>query len=159
MPGFARYFFDSKNQKALFIFDTIVSLRRKRGKQMGLFSGLLGNASQKDNNKVEEQLRDVLVPGEQVDLAFALIRDLIVFTEKRLILVDKQGVTGKKISYKSIPYRSISRFTVETSGHFDLDAELKIWISSAMEPAEILQFKSDKNIVQIQQALAAAVLK
>lgn len=159
MPGFARYFFDSKNQKALFIFDTIVSLRRNRGKQMGLFSGLLGNASQKDNNKVEEQLRDVLVPGEQVELAFALIRDLIVFTEKRLILVDKQGMTGKKTSYKSIPYRSISRFTVETSGHFDLDAELKIWISSAMEPAEILQFKSDKNIVQIQQALAAAVLK
>lgn len=159
MPGFARYFFDSKNQKALFIFDTIVSLRRKRGKQMGLFSGLLGNASQKDNNKVEEQLRDVLVPEEQVELAFALIRDLIVFTEKRLILVDKQGMTGKKTSYKSIPYRSISRFTVETSGHFDLDAELKIWISSAMEPAEILQFKSDKNIVQIQQALAAAVLK
>lgn len=126
---------------------------------MGLFSGLLGNASQKDNHKVEEQLRDVLVPGEQVELAFALIRDLIVFTEKRLILVDKQGMTGKKTSYKSIPYRSISRFTVETSGHFDLDAELKIWISSAMEPAEILQFKSDKNIVQIQQALAAAVLK
>ncbi|MEQ9764207.1 PH domain-containing protein [Streptococcus jiangjianxini] len=126
---------------------------------MGIFSGLLGNASQKDNDKVEEQLRDVLVPGEQVSLAFALIRDLIVFTEQRLILVDKQGMTGKKTSYKSIPYRSISRFTVETSGHFDLDAELKIWISSAVEPAEILQFKSDKNIVQIQQALAAAVLK
>ncbi|MGT2776069.1 PH domain-containing protein [Streptococcus hyovaginalis] len=126
---------------------------------MGLFSGLLGNASQKDNDKVEEQLRDILIPNEQVELAFSLVRDLIVFTEKRLILVDKQGVTGKKISYKSLPYRSISRFTVETSGHFDLDAELKIWISSAMEPAEILQFKSDKNIVQIQQALAAAVLK
>ncbi|MGT2833679.1 PH domain-containing protein [Streptococcus halotolerans] len=125
---------------------------------MGIFSGLLGNASQKDNDQVEEQLRDVLVPGEQVSLAFALIRDLIVFTEQRLILVDKQGMTGKKTSYKSIPYRSISRFTVETSGHFDLDAELKIWISSAVEPAEILQFKSDKNIVQIQQALAAAVL-
>ncbi|MDY4510586.1 PH domain-containing protein [Streptococcus hyovaginalis] len=126
---------------------------------MGLFSGLLGNASQKNNDKVEEQLRDILIPNEQVELAFSLVRDLIVFTEKRLILVDKQGVTGKKTSYKSLPYRSISRFTVETSGHFDLDAELKIWISSAMEPAEILQFKSDKNIVQIQQALAAAVLK
>ncbi|MDY4761648.1 PH domain-containing protein [Streptococcus thoraltensis] len=126
---------------------------------MGLFSGLLGNASQKDNDKVEEQLRDVLVSGEQVELAFALIRDLVVFTEKRLILVDKQGMTGKKTSYKSIPYRSISRFSVETSGHFDLDAELKIWISSALEPAEVLQFKSDKNVVQIQQALAAAVLK
>lgn len=126
---------------------------------MGLFSGLLGNASQKDNDKVEEKLQDILVPGEAVELAFSLVRDLIVFTEKRLILVDKQGMTGKKTSYRSIPYRSVSRFTVETSGHFDLDAELKIWISSAMEPAEILQFKSDKNIIQIQRALAAAVLK
>lgn len=126
---------------------------------MGLFSGLMGNASQKDNDKVEKQLADILVPGEQVELAFSLIRDLIVFTEKRLILVDKQGMTGKKTSYKSIPYRSISRFTVETSGHFDLDAELKIWISSAMEPAEVLQFKSDHSVIEIQQALAAAVLK
>lgn len=126
---------------------------------MGIFSGLLGNASQKNTTKVEEQLKDILIPGEQVELAFALVRDLIVFTEKRLILVDKQGVTGKKSSYKSIPYRSISRFTVETSGHFDLDAELKIWISSAVEPAETLQFKSDRNVVEIQQALAAAVLK
>lgn len=125
---------------------------------MGLFSGLIGNASQKDSDKVEEQLADILIPNEQVRLAYALVRDLIVFTEKRLILVDKQGMTGKKTSYKSIPYRSISRFTVETSGHFDLDAELKIWISSATEPSEILQFNSDRNVVEIQQALAAAVL-
>lgn len=125
---------------------------------MGLFSGLIGNASQKDSEKVEAQLENVLIPGEQVRLAYVLVRDLIVFTEKRLILVDKQGVTGKKTSYKSIPYRSISRFTVETSGHFDLDAELKIWISSATEPSEVLQFNSDRNVVEIQQALAAAVL-
>ena len=131
---------------------------------MGIFSGLLGNASKKDNDKVERQLENILIPGEQVDLAYVLVRDLIVFTEKRLILVDKQGVTGKKTSYKSIPYHSISRFTVESSGHFDLDAELKIWISSALEPAalepaEVLQFKSDNNVFEIQQALAAAVLK
>lgn len=91
-------------------------------------------------------------------MAFALVRDLIVFTDYRLILVDKQGMTGKKVSYKSIPYGSISRFTVETSGHFDLDAELKIWISSAVEPAEVLEFKSDTSVVAIQKALAAAVL-
>lgn len=126
---------------------------------MGLFSGLIGNASQKDATKVERQLEDILIEGEQVELAFVLIRDLIVFTEKRLILVDKQGVTGKKTSYKSFPYRSISRFSVETSGHFDLDAELKIWVSSASEPAEVLQFNSDNNVVEIQQALAEAVLK
>ena len=126
---------------------------------MGLLSGLMGNASQKNVDKVERDLEDILVPGEQVTLAFSLIRDLIVFTEFRLILVDKQGVTGKKTSYKSLPYRSISRFSVETSGHFDLDAELKIWVSSAVEPSEVLQVKSDSSVIEIQQALASAVFK
>ena len=126
---------------------------------MGLLSGLMGNASQKNVDKVERNLEDILVPGEQVTLAFSLIRDLIVFTEFRLILVDKQGVTGKKTSYKSLPYRSISRFSVETSGHFDLDAELKIWVSSVVEPSEVLQFKSDNSVIEIQQALASAVFK
>lgn len=126
---------------------------------MGLLSGLMGNASQKNVDKVERDLEDILVPGEQVTLAFSLIRDLIVFTEFRFILVDKQGVTGKKTSYKSLPYRSISRFSVETSGHFDLDAELKIWVSSAVEPSEVLQFKSDSSVIEIQQALASAVFK
>ena len=126
---------------------------------MGLLSGLMGKASQKNVDKVERDLEDILVPGEQVTLAFSLIRDLIVFTEFRLILVDKQGVTGKKTSYKSLPYRSISRFSVETSGHFDLDAELKIWVSSAVEPSEVLQFKSDNSVIEIQQALASAVFK
>ncbi|WP_024418544.1 PH domain-containing protein [Streptococcus suis] len=125
---------------------------------MGLFSGLMGNVSQMNNDKVEQELADILLDAEQVEMAFSLVRDLIVFTEYRLILVDKQGMTGKKVSYKSIPYRSISRFTVETSGHFDLDAELKIWISSAADPAETLQFKSDKSVIAIQKALAAAVL-
>ncbi|HFU4001014.1 TPA: PH domain-containing protein [Streptococcus suis] len=125
---------------------------------MGLFSGLMGNASQMDNDKVEQELENILLANEQVEMAFSLVRDLIVFTEYRLILVDKQGMSGKKVSYKSIPYRSISCFTVETSGHFDLDAELKIWISSAAEPAETLQFKSDKSVIAIQKALASAVL-
>lgn len=125
---------------------------------MGLFSGLLGNASQVDVTKVERDLEAILVPNERVELAFSLVRDLIVFAEKRLILVDKQGLTGKKVSYKSIPYASILRFAVETSGHFDLDAELKIWVSSGLEPAESLQFKSDRSVIHIQQALAAAVL-
>ena len=126
---------------------------------MGLFSGLLGNASQKDIEKTERQLEDILTTTENVELAFSLIRDLIVFTDKRLILVDKQGMTGKKTSYKSFPYRSISRFSVETAGHFDLDAELKIWVSSAEEPAEILTFRSDKSVIAIQKALAEAVLR
>ena len=129
-----------------------------RGDDMGLFNGLLGNASKMNIEVAQKELQDVLMPEEKVDLAFKLVRDLLVFTEKRLIIVDKQGMTGKKVEYKSIPYRSISRFSVETSGHFDLDAELKIWISSAELPAESLQFRSDDSIVAIQKALAQAVL-
>ncbi|MDH6365015.1 hypothetical protein M2139_002016 [Enterococcus sp. PF1-24] len=125
---------------------------------MGLFNGLMDNATQYSSKKAEEKLADVLIPGESVEISFILVRDLIVFTDKRLILVDKQGVTAKKVEYKSIPYRSISRFTVETSGHFDLDAELKIWISGNLNPIETLQFRKDKNIVAVQKALAAAIL-
>ncbi|HJE79857.1 MULTISPECIES: PH domain-containing protein [Enterococcus] len=125
---------------------------------MGLFDGLMGNATQLSSESVSKELQGVLTMDERVDLSFKLVRDLIVFTNKRLIIVDKQGLSGKKVEYKSIPYKSISRFSVETSGHFDLDAELKIWISSAELPAETLQFRKDKNIIAIQQALASAVL-
>lgn len=125
---------------------------------MGLFSGWLGNATQTDEAKIEKELEVILLPTEKVTSAFVLIRDIIVFTDKRLILVDKQGMTGKKIAYKSLPYHSISRFEVETSGVFDLDSELKIWISSGIEPVETLQFKSDKSVIDIQQALAKGVL-
>ncbi|MGM0206565.1 hypothetical protein IGI96_001034 [Enterococcus sp. DIV0421] len=126
---------------------------------MGLFDGLMGNATQLSSESVSKELQDVLTADERIDLSFKLVRDLIVFTNKRLIIVDKQGVSGKKVEYKSIPYKSISRFSVETSGHFDLDAELKIWISSAELPAETLQFRKDKNIIFVQQALASAVLQ
>lgn len=125
---------------------------------MGLFDGLMGNATQKDTTNITREVQEILIPMEQVELAFKLVRDLIIFTDRRMIIVDKQGTTGKKSEYKSIPYRSISRFSIETSGHFDLDAELKIWISSAELPAESLQFRKDKNIIAVQQALAAAVL-
>lgn len=63
------------------------------------------------------------------------------------------------MAYKSVPYHSISRFSVETSGHFDLDAELKLWIFLASEASESISFKSDKNIITVQQSLATAVLK
>lgn len=126
---------------------------------MSIFDGLMGNASQHNNKAVEEKLKDVLITGETVSLAFKLVRDLIVFTDFRLILVDKQGMTGKKVEYKSIPYRSISRFSVETSGHFDLDAELKIWISSAELPAETIQFRKDKKYCCGSKSIGFGVVK
>lgn len=125
---------------------------------MGLFDSLVGNASTLDVDKVEKELGSILIEEEKVKAAFKVVRDLMVFTEKRLILVDKQGLTGKKIEYHSIPYKSISHFSVENAGTFDLDAELKIWISSATEPLVNKQFKKDSSIYDIQKILAAVCI-
>lgn len=121
---------------------------------MGLMSALLGNASTASKEEVTKDLGPMLANGEEIDVAFKLIRDLIVFTDRRLLLVDKQGLTGKKTDFHSIPYKSISHFSVETAGHFDLDAELKIWVSSSVEPTISKQFKKDKSIYDIQKLLA-----
>ncbi|WP_301107381.1 PH domain-containing protein [Sporosarcina sp.] len=125
---------------------------------MGFLDSLLGNASTMDVKKVEKDLESILIADEEVEAAFKVFRDLMVFTEKRLILVDKQGMTGKKIEYHTIPYKSISHFSVETAGTFDLDAELKIWVSSATEPMVDKQFKKDSSIYDIQKILAAVCL-
>lgn len=121
---------------------------------MGIFSGMMGNASSMDNKEVEKELGPLLTDSEQVNAGFKLVRDLIVFTDKRLIMVDKQGMTGKKVDYHSLPYKSISHFNIETAGHFDLDAELKIWISGAELPAVSKQFRKDDSIYTIQKILA-----
>ena len=122
---------------------------------MGFLSGLMGIASTADKNEVKNNLDKILADGETIDVAFKLVRDLIVFTDIRLILVDKQGMTGKKTEYHSIPFKSISHFSIETAGHFDLDAELKIWISSSPTPTISKQFKKDDSIYDIQKALAS----
>lgn len=122
---------------------------------MGFLDGLMGNASTANKDDVAEELSRVLVDGEEVDVAFKLVRDLIVFTDKRLILVDKQGITAKKVEYHSIPYKSISHFSIETAGRFDLDAELKIWISGAELPAIEKLFRKDDSIYDVQKVLAA----
>lgn len=63
---------------------------------MGLFSGILGNASNASTESVERDLEKIMLDDEKVEHAYKLIRDLIVFTNRRLILVDKQGISGKK---------------------------------------------------------------
>ncbi|MFD1361394.1 PH domain-containing protein [Lentibacillus salinarum] len=120
---------------------------------MGLFDGMMGNASEADAQEVEKELGELLSPSEEVAHAYKLIRDLMVFTNKRLILVDKQGVTGKKTEYHSIPYRSITHFSVETAGTFDLDAELKIWVSGSAEPVQ-KTFNKQLNIYNVQSVLS-----
>ena len=126
---------------------------------MSLLSTLFGNASQVDVDKIIKDYETIFFEGESVECAFILVRDVYIFTTKRLILVDKQGITGRKVEYLSIPYKSITRFSVETAGHFDLDAELKIWISSATEPTLEKTFNKSANIYQVQKILAQYVCK
>ena len=125
---------------------------------MGLFSAILGNASTVSQEELIKQFGQLLMDGEEIELGFKLIRDTFIFTTKRLILVDKQGLTGNKTEYKSISYKSISRFSIETAGTFDLDAELKIWISSELQPSIKKQFNKSVNVYDVQKVLAHHVL-
>lgn len=123
---------------------------------MGFLDALLGHGSDLTPAEVNEQLAGILTQGEPVQVAFRIIRDLIVFTDRRLILVDKQGLTGRKVSYLTVPYRAITSFSVETAGSFDLDSELAIWVSGRAEPIR-KTLKRGANILGIQQAIAGSI--
>lgn len=88
--------------------------------------------------------------NESIQDGFKIIRDTFVFTDKRFIIIDVQGMTGKKIEYQSIPYSKITFYSIETSGHFDLDAELKIWIGSIATPIE-KKFNKKVNLLPCPQ--------
>lgn len=122
---------------------------------MGLLDGLMGNASEVDTSDIQDELAPILSDTETVVSAYKLIRDLVVFTNYRFMFIDKQGVTGRKVEYRSVPYKSITQFKVETAGHFDLDAELKIFISGESAPLEI---ELNKDTAQhVQKSLAGAM--
>ena len=123
---------------------------------MGLLDALMGNASKIDATKIQSEFAKVLASGEVVEHAYQLFRDYFVFTSKRLVIVDKQGLTGSKVEYHSIPYKSITHFSVETAGTFDLDAELKIWISGTSTPVQ-KRFNKQLSIYEVQAVLAGYV--
>ena len=123
-----------------------------------MFQGLFGNASEVDARELQKDLDAVLVEGEKVVRAFRIVRDLFIFTDRRLVLIDKQGLTGRKAEYHSIPYHSITHFSVETAGTFDMDAEMKIYISGNPVPIE-REFKRGADIIGVQKTLAQFVLR
>ena len=123
---------------------------------MGLLSALLGHASEADVEEVERTLEQILAADEQVERAFKLLRDLLIFTNHRFLLIDRQGVTGTKTSYHSIPYRAITSFVVETAGPIDFESELKIWVSSNPTPIQ-KTFTRGNTILEVQKALATYV--
>lgn len=126
---------------------------------MSFLSGILGNASEADAAQIQQKYKDIFIPDEKVHAAFIVVRDTFIFTDKRLILVDIQGATGKKTEYLSVPYKSIKYFSVETAGTFDRDAELKVWVSeSRLTPTISKQIKKGIDIVALQRTLAHFVM-
>ncbi len=128
-------------------------------RNMGLFSALLGNAGAVNQETLIKDYGKLLAEGEMIELGFKLIRDTFIFTSKRLILIEVQGLTGNKVEYLSVSYKSISRFSVETAGTFELDAELKIWVSSEVEPSIRKKFNKAVDVYEVQKVLAMHVLR
>lgn len=123
---------------------------------MGLLNGLMGHGSDVDPASLAEELDGVLAPGEAVQVAFRVLRDLIIFTNKRLLLVDKQGMTGRKVEWLTIPYRAITSFSIENAGTFDLESELILWISGRPEPIR-KTLKRGADVRAIQAAIVSAL--
>ena len=97
-----------------------------------------------------------LVWGETIVGSYRAIRDGVVFTNKRIIAVNVQGVTGKKKDFTTLPYSKIQAFSIETSGVFDLDSELELYFSAAGKVK--FEFSGKSNIMQIQAIIAASML-
>lgn len=124
---------------------------------MKMLNAIRGNASEIEVNAIREEFSEILIEDEKLVRVFKLVRDLFAFTDKRLIVVDKQGISGRKTEYSSIPYKWITHFSFETSGKVDLDSEMKIWISGHTFPVK-KDFKRGIDVVDVQRTLAGFVL-
>ncbi|NLC77349.1 MAG: PH domain-containing protein [Clostridia bacterium] len=96
---------------------------------------------------IPDNLRSMLTPAEEPLFAVKTIRDAAVFTDKRILIADKQGITGKKVEYCTIPYKSIVTYSIETAGTFDLDSEIKLTLSGGIRVE--LQFMKGKQMDQL----------
>ena len=76
---------------------------------------------------IPDDVANLLVPGEQPVAAFKTMRDTAIFTNRRLIVRDSQGLTGKKVEVYSLPYSSINMWSSENAGTFDLSSEIELW--------------------------------
>lgn len=94
--------------------------------------------------QVPDNLLNFINNSETILFAVKTFRDAAIFTNKKILICDKQGLTGKKIEYFVIPYSKIITYSIETAGRFDLDAEIKLTLAGGMEVE--LQFMKSKNM-------------
>ena len=109
-----------------------------------------------NNNTFSSDITPMFVPGEEIIGAFQSVRDGVVFTNKRIIAINIQGITGKKKDFTSLPYSKIQTFSVETAGVFDLDSELELWFSGLGRVK--LEFVARANVSEICKMISMRVL-
>lgn len=95
-------------------------------------------------SQVRPEVETFFVSGEEIHQCFRTVRDQVVFTNKRILVVNVQGITGKKISYFSYPYSKVQYFGVETAGLLDIDSEMKLVFSDGTRLQ--FDFKSQVDI-------------
>ena len=112
----------------------------------------------KKNSKiVNAQVIDpILIDGETIISEYSAIRDFVVFTNKRIIAVNVQGLTGTKKDFSSLPYSKIQAFSIETAGMLDLDCELEIYMSGLGKVK--FEFRGDNDIAEIGKLIGSHIL-
>lgn len=110
----------------------------------------------KQNNEYAGMVASLLLPGENIISAFKALRDGVVFTDKRIIAVNVQGITGRKKDYTSLPYSKVVVFSVETAGSFDLDSELEMYFSGLGKVK--FEFTGETNLIEIARIIGGFVL-
>ncbi len=121
---------------------------------MNFLDRIIGNAGKTNIEELEKKLEKITIEYETIEAGYNIFRDYFVFTDKRLILIDKQGISGKKIEYHSIPYKNIRHFSIESAGFFARDSELKLWIAGINEPVIKKFAKKSNDIYELQKTLA-----
>lgn len=106
----------------------------------------------KQDDDYAKKVGMLLVEGEEIVDSYKAMRDGVVFTNKRIIALNVQGVTGSKKDFTSIPYSKIQTYSVETAGTFDTDTELEIYISSIGKIK--FEFKSNSKILEISKIVS-----
>ncbi|GGP55729.1 hypothetical protein GCM10009347_22980 [Shewanella algicola] len=110
----------------------------------------------KQNSDFAEKVNDLLLDDEQIIDSYKTMRDGVVFTNKRIIAVNVQGITGSKKDFTSLPYKNIVAYSIETSGTFDLDSELEIYFSAIGKVK--FEFTGQSSMLEISKIISSYLL-
>ena len=102
-------------------------------------------------------LSDLLISDEKVEACFHTVRDGVAFTNYRILLIDVKGVTGKKRSIITLPYRKIRAYSIETAGVMDFDSRLEVLINGIGEIE--FSFTSNADIEEVYRIISEFSLK